>query len=404
MFSGQSKKAKKPNHEGSSSSGALWSDGDDGGNTAHTDKTSVVVCTEPWTCGRCTFENKAKVKNCDVCGNPQKEKVKRPAPPPFTFRRDPRIGMDYQMDPEQLPTAQILSKQGGGISGDADDELGLRRDDMNCDNELWEVLWLCGEDGETIDECTAVGNDEKAVMGQGVGWETIPEQRHEHDTNINEDHPMDTVPTTSSDHVSGNTMLIDTISHMEFKIEEVEVKRDSAITPTEGGTSSPVGSTDIDVVSTSTSSFDDAIADEQLSSTHQISIHSQSAAVTAAAVAAALPPTLSTSAVTLSAGISAHTALSSSSSSASSANGIDKHEKTLQNQNRSPVASYLSGFPGHEVQALQGRIPPSLTYCSHPTTYAPISVHIDPTCLVDRIQPLLNSCGTRYFFCVVVLV
>ena len=182
MFSGQSKKVRKPNHEGTNSSGSLWCDGDDGGRaTAHVEKASVVVCTEPWTCGLCTFQNKAKVKNCDVCGNPQKEKVKRPSPPPFTFRRDPRVGMDYQMDPEQLPTVQILSKQGdthGGIGSDVGEEPRVQRDDMNCDNELWEVLWLCGEDCETIEESTAVCKDEKEVMGPREGLGTMQEQQH----------------------------------------------------------------------------------------------------------------------------------------------------------------------------------------------------------------------------------
>ena len=370
--SGQSKKVKKPNHEGTSSSSSsstsrsLWSDGDDDGNTNATrvEKTSIVVCTEPWTCGRCTFENKAKVKNCDVCGQPQKEKVVRPKPPPFTFRRDPRIGMEYQMDPEQLPTAQILSKSKRdgtheGVGSDMDEEPQLRRDDMNCDNELWEVLWLCGDDSETMDESCAVGKDENEVMEQGEGQETMEVHRHEHPTTGEGEHPMNTIAMTTSDQMSGNTLLNNTIPPptTEFKSNENEEKRDSTTMLPDGETSSPVGSTDMDVISTSTSSLDDTTTDEHPSSTHPLSIHSQTKdpSSTAAAAAAALPPSLSASAGIITTDTKEHTTIpSSSSSSSSSKNDVDKHEKTLQN--RSPTLSYLSCFPGHEVQALQGTV------------------------------------------------
>ena len=304
------------------------------------------------------------MKNCDVCGQPQKEKVVRPKPPPFTFRRDPRIGMEYQMDPEQLPTAQILSKSKRdgtheGVGSDMDEEPQLRRDDMNCDNELWEVLWLCGDDSETMDESCAVGKDEKEVIEQGDERETMEVHRDEHPTTGEGEHPTNTIAMTTSDQMSGNTLLNNTIPPptTEFKSNENEEKRDSTTMLPDGETSSPVGSTDMDVISTSTSSLDDTTTDEHPSSTHPLSIHSQTKdpSSTAAAAAAALPPSLSASAGIITTDTKEHTTIpSSSSSSSSSKNDVDKHEKTLQN--RSPTLSYLSCFPGHEVQALQGTV------------------------------------------------
>ena len=99
-----------------------------------------------WICGTCTVENPMRDKICDLCGQPKIPKIcKSVESLPVSFRKFPRIGLEYQIDLDNIPTAEIFCKI----------------DNCNDDNDLWEVLWL-------YDRCDATTNDINVIDNKEV--------------------------------------------------------------------------------------------------------------------------------------------------------------------------------------------------------------------------------------------
>ena len=65
-----------------------------------------------WICGSCTVENPIRDKICDLCGQPKVPKVpKNIETLPASYRKLPRIGVVYQIDIENIPTARVKCKR-----------------------------------------------------------------------------------------------------------------------------------------------------------------------------------------------------------------------------------------------------------------------------------------------------
>ena len=97
-------------------------------NTGSTKTSSIKSSAQNfWICGTCTVENPMRDKICDLCGQPKIPKIcKNVESLPVSFRKFPRIGLEFQIDLDNIPSAEIFCKI----------------DNCNDVNDLWEVLWL----------------------------------------------------------------------------------------------------------------------------------------------------------------------------------------------------------------------------------------------------------------------
>jgi hypothetical protein len=133
-----------------------------------------------WVCIHCTLSNSLRDRNCNLCGKAKTVKIKIKkiveVLPVFTYRKEPRIGADYQVDIDTIPIAvpysSLLKRKNEKHENEKNenesckiiykcDNYSKDRDSNNkgnnfyylsgreeADNDLWEVLWLC-RDGDT---------------------------------------------------------------------------------------------------------------------------------------------------------------------------------------------------------------------------------------------------------------